>query len=122
MPLPRTAMRAYKRQLRSLLKHGAVLVQEPLTHATEGAQEVSRASPDAFDRVGMDFTDAIAVIITRPFAVSRRMADGLMASARLCYVAIGRPFIGVDRRIIAGMPFHQRLKRRTGAVVTDLQA
>jgi hypothetical protein len=65
------------------LKYGAVLVQEPLAHATEGAQEVSHARPDAFDRVGMDFADAITVIITRPFAVSRGMADGLMASARL---------------------------------------
>src|SRR5262245_52281059 len=89
------------------LKHGAVLVQKPLTHATEGAQEVSHARPDPFDRVGMDFADAIAVIIPRPFALSRGMADGLMASARLCYVAIGRPFISVDCCTIAGMPFHE---------------
>jgi len=36
-------------------------------------------------------------------------------------VALGRPFIGVDGRISAGRPFHERLKRRTIAVVTDLQ-
>ena len=65
------------------LKHGAVLIQEALTHATEGAQEVSQTRPDAFDRVGMDFADTIAVIISRPFAVPWSMADRLMASARL---------------------------------------
>jgi hypothetical protein len=104
------------------LKYGAVLIQEPLTHASEGAQEVSHARPDSFDRIGMDFADTIAVIITRPFTVSRGMANSLMASARLCYVAIGRPLIGVDRRIITGMPFHERLKCGTITGVTNLQA
>jgi hypothetical protein len=65
------------------LKDGAVLIQEALTHATEGAQEVSQTRPDAFDRIGMDFADIIAVIISRPFAVPWSMADRLMASARL---------------------------------------
>src|SRR6476469_413342 len=55
------------------LKDGAVLIQEPLTHAAEGAQEVSYARPDAFDRIGMDFTDAITVIIPRPLALSWSM-------------------------------------------------
>src|SRR5215207_1011443 len=65
------------------LKYGTVLIQEALTHATEGAQEVSQACPDAFDRVGMDFAYTIAVIIPRPFALSRGMADRLMTSTRL---------------------------------------
>ncbi len=50
------------------------------------------------------------------------MADGLMASARRWEVALGRPFISGDCRIIAGMPFHERLKCRTIAVIADLQA
>jgi hypothetical protein len=37
-------------------------------------------------------------------------------------VAIGRPFISVDRRIITGMSFHERLKCCTIALLTDLQA
>src|SRR6266542_4117517 len=65
------------------LKDGAVLIQERLTHAAEGAQEVSQARPDAFDRVGMDFADAITVIISRPFALSWRMADRLMEATGL---------------------------------------
>src|SRR6266545_1026203 len=65
------------------LKDGAVLIQERLTHAAEGAQEVSQARPDAFDRVGMDFADAITVIISRPFALSWRMADRLMEATSL---------------------------------------
>ena len=66
------------------LKYGAVLIQEPLTHAAEGAQEVPQARPDAFDCVGMDFANTIAVIIARPFALSWGMADGLMAPTCLC--------------------------------------
>jgi len=65
------------------LKYGAVLAQAPLTHATEGAQEVSHARPNTFDRVGMDFADAIAVIISSPFALSRSMADRLMEATCL---------------------------------------
>ena len=64
------------------LKYGAVLIQVPLIHAAEGAQEVSQARPDAFDRVVMDFADAIAVIISRPFALAWRMADSLMEATR----------------------------------------
>ena len=47
------------------LKDGAVLIQERLAHAAEGTQEVSQARPDAFNRVGMHFADAITVIIAR---------------------------------------------------------
>ena len=65
------------------LKYGTVLIQEILTDAAERAQEVSYTCPDAFDRVGMDFTDTIAIIIPRPFALSRSMADGLMAATCL---------------------------------------
>jgi hypothetical protein len=98
------------------------LVQEPLTHAAERAQEVSQARPDAFDRVGVDFANAIAVIIARPFALWRCIANPLMAATALCQVAIGQPLIGIDCRIIAGMGFHERLERRTIAVGADLQA
>jgi hypothetical protein len=64
-------------------KYGTVLIQEALTYAAERAQEVSYTRPDTFDRVGMDFTDTIAVIIPRLCALSWRMADGLMAAACL---------------------------------------
>jgi hypothetical protein len=104
------------------LKYGAVLVQEPLTHAAERAQEVSYTRPDAFDRVSVDFANAIAIIIARPFALWRCMANPLMAATTLCQVAIGRPFIGVDCRIIAGMGLDERLECRTVAVGADLQA
>ena len=65
------------------LKYGAVLIQKPLTHAPEGTQEVSQACPATFDRVGMDFADAIAVIISSPFALSRSMTDSLMEATCL---------------------------------------
>lgn len=109
-------------RLRIAIIASEMIFLEPLTHASEGAQEVSHARPDSFDRVGMDFADTIAVIITRPFTVSRSIANRLMASTRRCYVAIGRPRIGGDCRIITGMPFHERLKRGTIADVTNLQA
>jgi hypothetical protein len=65
------------------LKYSIELLQEILVHATERAQKVAHARPDAFDGGGMDFADTIAVIIMRPLAVSRSMADGLLASTGL---------------------------------------
>ncbi len=77
-------VRRHPIEMMRLLKYGAVLIQVPRTHAAEGAQEVSYARPDACDRVGRDFADAIAGIIARPFALSWRMTDALMAPIRLC--------------------------------------
>jgi hypothetical protein len=70
----------------------------------------------------MDFADASTVSIPRPFALSWRMADPLMEATGLCYLAIGRPFSGGGRRIIARMGFHNGLARRTIAAVPARQA
>jgi hypothetical protein len=103
-------------------KHHDVACQKPLTDATEQAQEIAAPGPNAFHRVGMHFANAIIVIIARPLATSRCMANRLVPTTRRGEVLIGRPFIGVDGRIAAGMGHHQRFQRGPISPFTDPQA
>ncbi len=53
-----------------MLAHGDVVLQVLFMHATKGAQKIAHGSPSAFARVGGDFVNAAAVLITRPFLLS----------------------------------------------------
>src|SRR5437867_1812855 len=68
-----------------------------LAHSSEGTQEVAQARPDAFHGVAMDFADAIAIVVTRPFPLTRCMVDRLVRASRGGQMVVGFPFIGVDR-------------------------
>src|SRR5262245_33284563 len=54
-------------QIDTKLVDGDVAAKIVLMNATERSQERTQASPQAFEGVGMDFPDAIAVIIASPF-------------------------------------------------------
>ena len=76
-----------------MLAHCDIILQVLFMHAAQGAQKIAHGSPTAFARVGVDFVNAIAVIITRPFVLGvthRRMG------AR--QVVVTAPFVGVTRR------------------------
>ena len=49
------------------LEDGHVSVQEFLVNTTERTQEITQSGPYALHSVAMDFTDAIAIIISSPF-------------------------------------------------------
>jgi hypothetical protein len=104
------------------LKHRNIANQKPFAQTTKHAQEIAAACPNALDRVGMDFANAITIIIARPFALSWRMANGLMGSSTGGEMVIGRPFIGVDDRIITRMAEHEGLQCGSIRVFTHLEA
>jgi hypothetical protein len=89
------------------LKHCDVASQKPLADATKQAKESAASCPNAFHRIIVDFTNAITVIIARPLAVPRCVADGLVTTAGGGEVLIGRPLVSVDGRIVTGMGHDQ---------------
>src|SRR5438093_3744128 len=103
-------------------KYHDVVRQKPLTDATEQAKEITASGPDAFHCVVMDCANAITVIIARPLATSRCMANRLVATASGGKVLIGRPFISVDDRVGTRMRDHEGFECGPISVVTDPQA
>jgi len=49
------------------LAHGEISGQELLMNATKQTQEVTHEGPHAFKGIDMDFTQAIPIVIARPF-------------------------------------------------------
>ena len=76
-----------------MLTHRDVILQVLFMHAAKRAQKIAYRSPTALAGVGMDFFDAVAVIVTRPFVLA--VTDGRVC-ARQVFVAA--PFVGVTRR------------------------
>jgi len=68
-----------------------------LAHSSEGTQEVAQSRPDAFHGVAMHFANAIAIVVTRPFAVSWSMVDRFVFAPCGGQMVVGFPFIGVNR-------------------------
>jgi hypothetical protein len=102
-------------------KHHNIASQKPFAQATKQAQEIAAACPNALHRVGMDFANAIAIIITRPLAPSWCMAHCLVPTASGSKVLIGRPFISVDNRIGARMAEHEGLQAVPISPLTNLE-
>ena len=63
-----------------MFAHGQIAVQIFLVDAPKRAQKIARGRPQAFNGVGMHLTDAIAIIIARPFflAVTHGVVDTMM--------------------------------------------
>jgi len=68
----------------------------------------------------MNFPNPVAIIIARPLPLSRRVADGLVGPSGGGEVTVGRPFIGVDDRVGAGMGHHQPFQ--PGAITVFAEA
>ena len=78
--------------------NGKVLLEVHLVHAPERAQEIAQAGPEPFDGVVVNLADAVAILITRPLALTRRVADGDVDAIGLAQMAVGAPLVGVDDR------------------------
>src|SRR5688572_8381797 len=76
--------------------HGDITTQAMFTHAAKNTQESAQARPHAFRRVGVNFADAIAIIIPRPLFVT--MSDHRTWTGNRVVAVI---FIGIDMRSFA---------------------
>jgi len=96
---------------------GNVATEVVLVNTTEGAQEFTHRRPHTFGSVDMHLTDAIAVIIARPFllAVTDRRV-------RANDVMVALPFVGVYLSIGPGEGMDMVNQRLFVSVVNHSQA
>src|SRR5258708_3161976 len=73
------------------LADGKIGGQELFMNTAKRAQEVTDEGPHAFKGVDMNFADAIAIVVTRPFFEG--MTDG---AVRTVQVVVALPFISID--------------------------
>lgn len=86
----------------------------------KGTEKIAQSGPDPFHGVAVDFTDPIAIIISRIFPV--RVTHRVMTPSRLSQMVIGRRFVGVDRGDLGRRAFDFRLDRLLLGVLTNSQA
>jgi hypothetical protein len=84
-----------------MFAHSQVVVQILLVDATKRAQEIAGRGPQAFDGIGVDFAEAIAVVIARPFLLpmTHRGVDPIEMIVPL-------PFIRVTSGVFLGVAVH----------------
>src|SRR5258707_3999017 len=99
------------------LMNGNVAAQKPFTDTSKGTQEVTQSRPHAFGRVGMNFTDTVAIIIPRPFFAAMR--DGGVSALNSIVTGI---LIGIDVGLVQCKVFHITRQRRLGRVFYYSQA
>jgi len=76
-----------------MFAHRHIVVPVLLMHAAKGTQKVSQRLPQAFNRVDVNLTDAIAIIVARP--LSRTMTDGRVPTVQL---VVALPLVAVTGR------------------------
>ena len=101
--------------------HRNVASEKPFAHASKHAQEIAAARPDAFHRVGVNFSNPVTIIIAGPLTVSRCMTDGLMDTAGGTKVMVGRPLIGGDDCVGARMGHQHWFQRGAIRVFAEAQ-
>jgi hypothetical protein len=99
------------------LTDGDISAEELLVNATERAQEIAYRRPHVLDGVDVHFTDAIAIVITRPFASA--MTNG---GAGPAHMIVSTPFIGTDMRVDLGEGVHMCFQGLPVGVMDDAQA
>jgi hypothetical protein len=63
--------------------HSQILLQISLVHTAERTKKVTQSCPQPFEGIVMDLANTIAVLIARPNALARRMANADMDAMRL---------------------------------------
>ncbi len=86
-------------------------------HTTKRTQEITHACPETFNRIDMHFAHAIAIIITRPFALPMRDSRMLALQAR-----IAAPFIRIHIRAWTCKCLHMRTQGFPIGMFHDPQA
>src|SRR5262245_64744127 len=69
---------------------GQIVFEILLVDSAKGAQEVTHRRPQAFNRIGMNLSNAISILISSPFLDA--MTDRAMRPVKVC---ISLPLVGV---------------------------
>ena len=79
--------------------NGDIPTQVGFMHSAIGSQKITQPRPTAFIGIDVDFTNAIAVIIARPFifSMTNRMSNALETIVTVVLV-------GVERRLFLRKP------------------
>jgi hypothetical protein len=90
-----------------MFTHGQIVVQLLFVDPAKRTQKIAGGRPQSFDGIGMDFPDAIAIIIPCPFLlpVTHRVMSPFKAGISL-------PLIGVTDGVSLGVAVHVLLQRR----------
>jgi hypothetical protein len=76
--------------------YSEILVKVDLIHTPERAKKIAQFHPQPFDGIVMNFANSLAIVISRPDALARCMANHRMFSARLGQMIVGAPFVGIN--------------------------
>src|SRR5438093_1865637 len=108
------------------LTNGDVPTQVALMHALEWTQEVTHLHPQPFHRVDMHLSDAVTIIISRPFL------DGVLHGGAVspdsgvhtvdAYAIVPRPFVGVHLAPFLGEISYLVAARPPGGVTAHSEA
>lgn len=79
-----------------------ILLKVDLVHASKRTKEIAQSGPPAFAGVDVNRADAVTIVISRPFALARCMADRDMNSLGRRQRPVGPPCVGVDRGSVPG--------------------
>ena len=82
--------------------YGEVLLKVDLVHAAERTKKIADSRPQSFDGVNVNLSDSVAIVIARPFALARCMANRDMVALRPGQTKVGTPFVGVNGGSIVG--------------------
>lgn len=85
------------------LMNSHIASQVLLMNASKRAQEIAKASPTAFIRITMDFSNAIAIIVTRPLVEA--VTNGIAHAFQIIVAVI---FVGIHCCPGLGELFHER--------------
>jgi hypothetical protein len=78
--------------------YGDVLLKVDLIDTTKGAEKIAQSDPKAFAGIDMHFPYAVSVVISSPYALSRRMTHRHMQPISFGEMIISSPFICINRR------------------------
>lgn len=95
-------------EIDSMFTHGNIAYEIIFMDITKVAQEIARSGPRAFGSVDVNRSNAIAIIITRPFVFTMIDRDSLTFN-----MIIARPFIRIGDRVnvIFGLRAPNQLER-----------
>src|SRR5262245_57722076 len=99
-----------------MFAHGQIVVQISLVNPTKGTQKVACCRPQAFEGVGVDLTNAIAIVLPRPFFPA--VTDGVV---RALDPVVPLPFICVTGRVFLRVSMHVLLHRLAIGMVPHAQ-
>ena len=100
-----------------MFTHRHIVVQVLLVHAAKRTQKVSQRLPQAFNRVDVNFSNAIAIIVSRPLFLT--VTDHSMATVQ---PVIALPLVAVTGRAIGGELFNVPMQRLFVGALFDSQA